>query len=215
MPKCCLFQWIFSPAGRLQLSKCALFFPLVSYWEVVTRILIFCGVFLVGMIFPLMRVESIFFNLFSNVNLFVAAKKNLFRSWIWMTKSDSLLSEMWKFPAMFCHAGPSSLIVVFAGCLFLLSDLHRLRVVPHFSSGIVERTKRERAWKSPHARKGDTQRGERKMRDYRQSPSFWTNALLSQRKTLIGSSMEICQHLSKTRQPLSTLDIITICRTNN
>ena len=32
----------------------------------------------------------------------------------------------------------------------------RLRVVPHFSSGIVERAKRECAWKSPHARKGDT-----------------------------------------------------------
>ena len=75
---------------------------------------------------------------------------------------------------------------------------------------MVERAKREPAWKLPHARKGDTQWGERKMRDYRQSPSFWTNALLSQRKTLIGSSMEICQHLSKTRQPLSTLDIITI-----
>ena len=39
----------------------------------------------------------------------------------------------------------------------------RLRVVPHFSSGIVERAKRERAWKSPHARKGDTRWGERKM----------------------------------------------------
>ena len=37
----------------------------------------------------------------------------------------------------------------------------RLRVVPHFSSGIVEQAKRERAWKSPHARKGDTRRGER------------------------------------------------------
>ena len=85
----------------------------------------------------------------------------------------------------------------------------RLRVVPHFSSGLVERAKRERAWKSPHARKGDTRRGERKMRDYRQSPSFWTNALLSQHKTLIGSSMEICQHLSKTCQRLSTVDIIT------
>ena len=90
----------------------------------------------------------------------------------------------------------------------------RLRVVPHFSLGIVERTKRKRAWKSPHARKGYTRQGERKMRDYRQSPSFWTNALLSERKTLIGSSMEICQHLSKTHQPLSTLDIITIYRTN-
>ena len=36
----------------------------------------------------------------------------------------------------------------------------RLRVVPHFSSGIVERAKRKHAWKSPHARKGDTRRGE-------------------------------------------------------
>ena len=36
----------------------------------------------------------------------------------------------------------------------------RLRVVPHFSSGIVERAKRECAWKSPHARKGDTRRGD-------------------------------------------------------
>ena len=35
-----------------------------------------------------------------------------------------------------------------------------LRVVSHFSSGIVERAKRERAWKSPHARKGDTRRGD-------------------------------------------------------
>ena len=34
----------------------------------------------------------------------------------------------------------------------------RLQVVPHFSSGIVERAKRERAWKSAHARKGDTPR---------------------------------------------------------
>ena len=33
----------------------------------------------------------------------------------------------------------------------------RLRVVPHFSSGIVEKAKRECAWKSTHARKGDTQ----------------------------------------------------------
>ena len=38
----------------------------------------------------------------------------------------------------------------------------RLWVVPRFSSGIVDWAKRERAWKSPHARKGDTRRGERK-----------------------------------------------------
>ena len=43
--------------------------------------------------------------------------------------------------------------------------LPRLRVVPHFSSGIVERAKCERAWKSPYARKGDIRWGERKMRD--------------------------------------------------
>ena len=43
-----------------------------------------------------------------------------------------------------------------------IRDWIRLRVVPHFSSGIVERTKHERAWKSTHARKGDTRRGERK-----------------------------------------------------
>ena len=35
-----------------------------------------------------------------------------------------------------------------------LRDRLRLRVVPHFSSGIVERAKREREWKSSHAKKG-------------------------------------------------------------
>ena len=50
----------------------------------------------------------------------------------------------------------------------LYSQASRLRVVPHFSSGIVEQAKRERARNSPYARKGDTRRGERKMRDYRQ-----------------------------------------------
>ena len=50
-------------------------------------------------------------------------------------------------------------------CKFNYSKLAycRLRVVPHFSSGIVERAKRERAWKLTHARKGDTRKGERKM----------------------------------------------------
>ena len=44
--------------------------------------------------------------------------------------------------------------------LTFLYTILRLRVVPRFSSGTVERAKRKRAWKSPHARKGDTQRGE-------------------------------------------------------
>ena len=35
----------------------------------------------------------------------------------------------------------------------------RLRVVPRLSSRTVERAKRERAWKSPHLRKGDTRLG--------------------------------------------------------
>ena len=36
-----------------------------------------------------------------------------------------------------------------------IRDVARLQVVHHFSSGIGERAKRERAWKSPHARKGE------------------------------------------------------------
>ena len=36
-------------------------------------------------------------------------------------------------------------------CILKVLPFGRLRVVPHFSSGIVERAKRERAWKSPHA----------------------------------------------------------------
>ena len=48
----------------------------------------------------------------------------------------------------------------------------RLRIVPYVSSGIEERAKRERAWKSPHARKGDTRRGERKMRSLRRVSPF-------------------------------------------
>ena len=64
----------FSPAGRLWLTKYALILPFVLYWEVVTRLLIFYGLFLVGMICPLMRVESTFFDLFWNVNFFIAAQ---------------------------------------------------------------------------------------------------------------------------------------------
>ena len=51
------------------------------------------------------------------------------------------------------------------------TNLCRLRVFPLFPSGIVERAKSERTWKSSNARKA-TRRGEREMRDYRQSPSL-------------------------------------------
>ena len=44
---------------------------------------------------------------------------------------------------------------------FISYGKSRLRVVPHFFSGIVERAKRERTWKSPHVRKGDTGRGDK------------------------------------------------------
>ena len=39
--------------------------------------------------------------------------------------------------------------------------------------GIVERAKRECSWKSPHGRKGDTLRAERKMREGRRIPDRW------------------------------------------
>ena len=54
--------------------KYSLILPFVLYWEVVIRLSIFCGLFLFGMICPLMRVESIFLDLFWNVNFFIAAK---------------------------------------------------------------------------------------------------------------------------------------------
>ena len=49
MPKCCLFQWIFfSLKGRYALEENVLteqmwVLPLISHWEVVTRMLILCG----------------------------------------------------------------------------------------------------------------------------------------------------------------------------
>ena len=49
-----------------------------------------------------------------------------------------------------------------------------------------------------------------KMRDRRKSPIFWLYALLSQRMTLVSSSIVVCQHLSKKHRPLSTLNKITI-----
>ena len=63
---------------------------------------------------------------------------------------ESISGHQWDFPNSKAHASS-------AQCA-------RLRVVPHFSSGIVEPAKHERAWKSPHARKGVTPWGERKMR---------------------------------------------------
>ena len=47
-------------------------------------------------------------------------------------------------------------------CVNWVDLISRLRVVPHFSSGRVERAKREWAWKSPYAKKGDTRQGEGK-----------------------------------------------------
>ena len=49
LPECCLFQWIFSPVGRLCSGgkrfgwANVIFAAYISYWEVMTHILIFCG----------------------------------------------------------------------------------------------------------------------------------------------------------------------------
>ena len=45
-----------------------------------------------------------------------------------------------------------------SGCFLIDRRIIRRGVVPHFSSGIVERAKRERVRKSPHASEGDTPR---------------------------------------------------------
>ena len=51
VPKCCLFQWVLSLTDRLcsggvyVLTEQMWFLPLVSCWEIVTRILIFCCYF--------------------------------------------------------------------------------------------------------------------------------------------------------------------------
>ena len=82
-----------------------------------------------------------------------------------------------RYPGNESHVAPSPISQQVASTLLLLQKriwyftftvkpghaYPRLRVVPHFSSGIVEREKRERAWKSLHTRKGDTRRGEKKI----------------------------------------------------
>ena len=42
-PKCCFFQWVFSALEGLVLNEKMWFLPFISFWEVVTCILIFCG----------------------------------------------------------------------------------------------------------------------------------------------------------------------------
>ena len=96
----------------------------------------------------------------SGASIAMEIRKLSKKIWLWRQMSqigqnlDRCIGSAEK---IFCHDSPMS----------------RLRVVPHFASGIEDSGKRERAWKSPYARKGNTRRGERKMRDYRQSPSFW------------------------------------------
>ena len=74
-----------SHSNRLRLTKCVLFLPLVSYWEVVTGILMFCGLFLVNMIFPLMRVKTIFLSLLKRKHLHLQLKKTfVFSGFEWL-----------------------------------------------------------------------------------------------------------------------------------
>ena len=71
------------------------------------------------------------------------------------TSFPKKLTNAWQFP---CRATKHA-------CSWPSRYSARLQVVPRFSSGIVERAICERAWKLPHARKGNTRRGEGKMRD--------------------------------------------------
>ena len=72
-----------------------------------------------------------------------------------------------------------------------VGGLYRLRVVPHFSSGIVGRAKRERAWKSPHARKGEEKWGTTRslgtiskfMKDRRCTSATWKCPISRDHKT--------------------------------
>ena len=84
---------------------------------------------------------------------FLTCLESLFFSWL-------LMSLIWTPNKHARYIFPAKNIIK---STFISLRSNRLQVVPHFSSGIVERAKRERAWKSPHARKGDTRRGERKI----------------------------------------------------
>ena len=79
MPKCCLFQWIFFlwrvdyALEENVLTEQMWFLPLISYWEVVTRILIFYG-YCVWSAWLALWCKNIFFCLFWKVKLLNAAK---------------------------------------------------------------------------------------------------------------------------------------------
>ena len=80
------------------------FLPLISNWEVVTRILIFCGYCLwhnlpsdaraLSLHWPLLKSKALQCGSLLDLNNF-----KLFSFWKWM----------WWFAAMFCHTAPSSL----------------------------------------------------------------------------------------------------------
>ena len=70
-------------------------------------------------------------------------------------------------PALYrTYTGREQCCVLLRLSIICVLTKSRLRVVPLFSSGIVERAKRERAWKSPHARKGDTRRSFTKKKNF-------------------------------------------------
>ena len=102
----------------------------VSYWEVVTRILIFCGYCLFwsakfarlykSIVFDLVWSVKVFLRLNTNFRLFNLFSKVPPGSEYYL-KAIFFCQRMRWFPAMFCHAGSSSL-VFFAGCFKILSD---------------------------------------------------------------------------------------------
>ena len=123
LPECCLFQWIFSPVGRLCSGgkrfgwANVIFAAYISYWEVMTHILIFCGYcFWTAWLpfgaraFPLtsfeMQCSSLPLN--KGFRLFNCFPKCLLDPNNY--KQFSFSPWMWRFPTMFCHAIITALI---------------------------------------------------------------------------------------------------------
>ena len=123
LPECCLFQWIFSAVGRLCSGgkrfgwANVIFAAYISYWEVMTHILIFCGYCFWSTwlpfgarAFPLtsfeMQCSSLQLN--KGFRLFNCFPKCLLDPNNY--KQFSFSRWMWRFPTMFCHAIITALV---------------------------------------------------------------------------------------------------------
>ena len=139
MPKCCLFQWSFSLVGRLCSGgkrfgwANVIFAAYISYWEVMTHILIFCGYcFWTAWLpfgaraFPLtsfeMQCSSLPLN--KGFRLFNCFPKCLLDPNNY--KQFSFSPWMWRFPTMVCNA---IIITAYLAFAFLISRFRFLVTV--------------------------------------------------------------------------------------